>query len=244
MAASVATAAMMATDVGAAGPKDASAEECQGQAATIVGTPDMRRLNGTAGDDVMVTGGARGVFSRGGNDTVCVTRTTRTLDAGRGDDLVTTADGAGGTYTDLGAGDDSFSGGSRTDEVVGGPGSDHATGAGDDSWYSPDETDVADLGDGNDEARVDEYLPPGALDGGNGMNTLGFPDCCEESATWVIDNTAEVATREAEPRFHWDNFRSFALPAYLAGTVEFIGSDEAERVQPPRISGHHPRWDG
>ena len=56
-----------------AAPTHAAGETCQGRSATIVGTPGQYGLAGTEGDDVVVTGGARGVATLGGNDLVCIT---------------------------------------------------------------------------------------------------------------------------------------------------------------------------
>ena len=71
----------------------AAAETCQGQPATIVGTFLQRDLTGTEGPDVVVTNGAIGVKTLGGDDLVCVTDepgrlTGVTLDTGPGDDVV------------------------------------------------------------------------------------------------------------------------------------------------------------
>ncbi len=61
--------AALLTPTGAA---TAAAETCQGQAATIVGTPGAQ-ITGTEGADVIVTNGATRVDARGGDDLVCGT---------------------------------------------------------------------------------------------------------------------------------------------------------------------------
>ena len=61
--------AALLTPTGAA---TAAAETCQGQAATIVGTPGAE-IVGTEGADVIVTNGAARVDARGGDDLVCGT---------------------------------------------------------------------------------------------------------------------------------------------------------------------------
>ena len=61
--------AALLTPTGAA---TAAAETCQGQAATIVGTPGSR-ITGTEGADVVVTNGAVRVDALGGDDLVCAT---------------------------------------------------------------------------------------------------------------------------------------------------------------------------
>lgn len=63
--------AALLTPTGAA---TAAAETCQGQAATIVGTPGGE-IVGTEGADVIVTNGATRVDARGGDDLVCGTGT-------------------------------------------------------------------------------------------------------------------------------------------------------------------------
>ena len=55
-----------------AGTATAAGETCQGQAATIVGTPGSQII-GTEGADVIVTNGATRVDALGGDDVVCAT---------------------------------------------------------------------------------------------------------------------------------------------------------------------------
>ncbi len=57
------------------GTATAAGETCQGQAATIVGTPGGR-ITGTEGADVIVTNGATHVDALGGDDVVCATGAT------------------------------------------------------------------------------------------------------------------------------------------------------------------------
>jgi hypothetical protein len=220
--------------VPAAAPARAAAEECQGQPATIVGTPEMTRLRGTGGADVIVTGGARRVFARGGSDLVCVTRGTEDVDTAAGEDLVDTVAASLATSTRLGEGDDTFIGGARADDVDGGPGSDTVdTGAGRDDWRHGDAGDVAFLGEGNDSAAATGgALPSGAVDGGPGRNTLTIGTCCDdEGPAWVIDNVTETAAVDGVPSFQWDNFRAFRLSEFGFGaTVEFLGSAGSERL--------------
>ncbi len=60
------------------GTATAAGETCQGQAATIVGTPG-RQITGTEGTDVIVTNGATHVDALGGDDVVCATGGARVL---------------------------------------------------------------------------------------------------------------------------------------------------------------------
>ena len=64
-------------------------DTCQGRSATVVGTPG-EPLEGTTGNDVIVSNGATTVSALEGNDTICVTGPTTgvTVDAGPGNDLL------------------------------------------------------------------------------------------------------------------------------------------------------------
>jgi Ca2+-binding RTX toxin-like protein len=116
-------------------------ELCQGQAATLVGSPDMS-LVGTDGDDVIVTRGSRVILALGGNDRVCVTGKSGQVYAGFGDDVVdTTAASSGRSF--LGPGADTYLGGPGWDFVkaAGDPGSGAAIG--------DQQVDVIDVGAGS-----------------------------------------------------------------------------------------------
>ena len=77
-------------------------EMCQGQAATLVGSPDVMTLVGTDGDDVIVTNGSWVIYADDGNDRVCVTGNTGLVYAGFGDDVVdTTAASSGRSFLGL-----------------------------------------------------------------------------------------------------------------------------------------------
>ncbi len=159
-------------------PAAARGPTCEGVPATIVGTPDRHRLAGTSGDDVIVTGGARRVDARSGNDLVCVTGRTQTVDLGNGDDRVLTDDVAMRTYLTLGGGADQVVGGARRDSVYAGDGAEQvSTGAGADSYDGPDSPgegadDQVSLGPGPDRASLSQPNVGGVLDGGGGSNTL------------------------------------------------------------------------
>ena len=117
-------------------------ETCQGQAATLVGSPDLMSLVGTDGDDVIVTEGSRVILALGGNDRVCVTGKSGLAYAGFGDDVVdTTAASSGRSF--LGPGADTYLGGPGGDFVkaAGNPGSGAAIG--------DQEVDVIDVGAGS-----------------------------------------------------------------------------------------------
>ena len=80
----------------------AAGETCQGQAATIVGTPGSQ-ITGTEGADVIVTNGATRVDALGGDDLVCGTGGNgMSVVLGAGADTFTT-DSIGGNYIYAGA---------------------------------------------------------------------------------------------------------------------------------------------
>ena len=154
--------------VGLAGPPPpapAIAQTCRGMPATIVGTPHQE-VNGTAAADVIVTNGARFVYTRGGDDVVCTTSTpldpravaSVQVETGSGDDVVdTTGDTSAPSVTYLEGGDDRFYGGDQRDTVIDfdGKGADRVhLGAGSDLFYARSEPS------------------PGTLDGGPGADIL------------------------------------------------------------------------
>lgn len=115
---------LLAALVVPAGPATAAAETCQGRPATLVGTPGQELVNGTEGDDVVVTNGASLAYTRGGNDLVCVTgpalNRTVGVEAGDGDDVVDATAAPGATWAVLGAGSDTYTGSVQDDHVRGG----------------------------------------------------------------------------------------------------------------------------
>ena len=92
-------------------------DTCLGQAVTIIGTPGAD-LVGTDGADVVVTNGAGTVRTLGGDDLVCITADTRTVDAGPGNDTVDAGEQPARDTTTLGAGDDTYTGGDGFDFVL------------------------------------------------------------------------------------------------------------------------------
>lgn len=104
----------------------AAAETCQGVPATIVGTPEGRVV-GTAGDDVIVSGGAWSVKAGDGDDLVCIPPMEGDLlgnvvqvDAGGGDDTVISEGEHNNSDVTLGPGVDTFRGGGWEDRVEAG----------------------------------------------------------------------------------------------------------------------------
>lgn len=210
-------------------------ETCAGEPATVVGTPTMAVVRGTVGADVIVTGGAGSARARGGDDLVCLTGATREVFAGAGDDTVTTGAATGASRTDLGAGDDDFTGGGQVDVVTGGDGTDQVDlGPGEDRW-THGTGDVADLGEGDDVATAWVALAPGALTGGPGADELSLSLCCtDDRQEWIVDNVREVASVDGRAIFAWSGFNRFEVSADR-GTLEFLGSEADERVTAARF---------
>lgn len=141
---------LLAALVVPATPATATAETCQGRPATIVGTPGQELVNGTEGDDVVVTNGASHAYAGGGADLVCVTgpalNRTVVVEAGAGDDVVDATAAPGATYAVLGAGSDTYTGSVQDDTVQGG--------TSESSLHVDTEADLIDTGtDGADLVR-------------------------------------------------------------------------------------------
>jgi Ca2+-binding RTX toxin-like protein len=100
----------------------AAAVTCQGQPATIVGTPSQYDLIGTEGRDVVVTNGANGIDTRGGDDLVCVTDPdfprVVTLATGAGNDVVDASASRSSIDAELGSGADHYTASAGRDSVV------------------------------------------------------------------------------------------------------------------------------
>jgi Ca2+-binding RTX toxin-like protein len=207
---------------------------CQGQPATLVGVPGTK-LTGTAGQDVIVTAGAREVRASGGHDLICVTRGTQSVYAGNGNDHVTTDDWVTRTWIYLEDGTDTIVGGGRADLVYTGPGTDRVeTGPGDDFYgYGGGEgADTVELGPGDDAATILDAKPDAPIDGGTGFNSMTIEASSEVgSESWVVDNLTETMTVDGVAWLSWHRFAGFSFPAYaVEGRVDFIGSDADERV--------------
>lgn len=114
-AATVMGLALLAPATGAS----AAEEMCQGQPATIVGTPHGQ-IVGTPGDDVIVSYGDYTVDAGDGDDLIClrpILSLVQEVDAGPGDDSVVSEGETNNAFTDLGPGRDSFVGGGGEDRI-------------------------------------------------------------------------------------------------------------------------------
>ncbi|GAB3015945.1 calcium-binding protein [Nocardioides flavus (ex Wang et al. 2016)] len=118
----VATGLLAATLLPATAPAYAAGETCQGRPATIVGQPLQTSLVGTDGPDVVVTNGALGIDTLGGDDLVCVTDVDRpgllTLRTGAGDDVVDASVSGSMIDAELGSGSDHYTASAGRDVVV------------------------------------------------------------------------------------------------------------------------------
>jgi Ca2+-binding RTX toxin-like protein len=155
-----------------AGPSLASAAECGGRTATIVGTPGDDTLNGTPGDDVIVgNGGNDRVFAGDGNDRVCTSGLGRDyIRGGRGNDTLYSTYDSGSLSRYTNPAPDVYVTGNQGNDVIVGVGT-LAGDLGDDYLQSSGRDTPAHLygGPGRDELRM-LATGPGTIntaDGGN-----------------------------------------------------------------------------
>lgn len=118
----LATGLLAATLLTTTAPSYAAGGTCQGQPATIVGQPSQTGLVGTEGRDVVVTNGALGIDTLGGDDLVCVTDVTRPgivlLRTGAGNDVVDASASGSSVDAELGTGSDHYTASAGRDYVV------------------------------------------------------------------------------------------------------------------------------
>ena len=186
-------------------------EMCHGQAATLVGSPDMT-LVGTDGDDVIVTNGSWVIFADDGNDRVCVTGNPGLVYAGFGDDVVdTTAASSGSSF--LGPGADTYLGGPGADFVkaAGNPGSGASigdqevdvidAGAGSATIYSgapgKANADTITVGDGTSTVYWSGYQTGGEVEFGAGRHRMQVSWVATNNVTggWATVSSPTPATR-------------------------------------------------
>jgi Ca2+-binding RTX toxin-like protein len=170
-----------------------------GGGSNIIGAQTDNRLNGTPGNDIILTFGANDVVAGlGGNDLVITGGGNDSVGGGDGNDTIVSGSGndvvAGGTGDDVifggkgndlvdggdgndlisgDRGNDTVLGGSGSDTVFGGQGSDIVSGGdGNDSLYGGKENDTVDGGSGNDFISGDRGSD--VLTGGAGSDTFYF----------------------------------------------------------------------
>lgn len=222
-------------------PAEAAAPTCEGQPATLVGTPGQA-LVGTAGPDVIVTNGASPVKAGDGDDLVCITRRHSSfpdISTGPGDDRVQDTSHAF-PDVDLGAGDDRFreftTHGARVDAgdaaalghdvVIGGPWADSVVSG------VPDQPndDVVRLGPGGDGLHLNG-TPTGSFDGGRGDDIVLL--ATSAPADWVLDLAHDTGTVDGVP-FEVRRNEDFSLADLPWRTMHVTGSDSDESVYASR----------
>lgn len=154
---------------------------CKGLAATITGSGTV---NGTSGDDVIVTGNGADTVNGGfGNDTICTFGGNDTVNGGFGNDRIDSGDGNdnvdgnfGDDTIDGGNGDDTLTGGFGNDTVRGNAGNDTVSGNfGNDTVVGGADSDVLSGGFGTDHCAGDN-------DGGatlSGTDSVAPSGSCE-----------------------------------------------------------------
>jgi Ca2+-binding RTX toxin-like protein len=176
-----------------------SSQPIGGGGSSIVGIEGANRLNGTPGNDIILTFGASDVIAGGGgNDLIVTGGGNDTVGGGDGNDTIISGSGsdvvAGGTGDDFifggkgddlvdgGEGNDLISGDRGNDTVLGGGGSDTvfggqgndvvSGGGGNDSLFGGKDNDTVNGGDGNDFISGDRGSD--VLTGGQGSDTFYF----------------------------------------------------------------------
>jgi hypothetical protein len=237
----------------AAPSSSAAAEElCFGQTPTIVGT-QFGKVTGTEGPDVILTNGANRVLGLGGDDLICVVgELRRRLDAGPGDDQVSTERAQDGVKVRLGSGADTFVGGPSSDYVNAGDQSDVAaglppsvdhistggrhdevtSGAGRDS--TAPNGDVLSLGPSDDSVRLLGRAVP-SIDGGSGSNGISLSSTT--GGDWVINAGTGGASIDDVEMGPLVGFRTFRLYSLDWDELEFVGGPAGEDLELAGRSG-------
>ncbi len=235
-----------------AGPSTAEAATCQGETATIVGTPGGT-VSGTEARDVVVSNRATSIYTRGGDDLVCVTGDSSAqvgVETGAGDDEVQVL-GRSPVSATLDVGEDTFVGGPLSDQVDGGSSDedgveydletdDITTGGGFDSVQIGECGDVTvddhvDLGSGGGVLYLFGRRTGPEADLGGGPDGLGLLRLfCFNPGPWEVDNsdpTAGTATDTGGSTsgdvYRWHDFFSFDIGL---DELTFRGSVRPERL--------------
>ncbi|CAN5680196.1 hypothetical protein BH11ACT8_BH11ACT8_29000 [soil metagenome] len=236
---------------------------CRGHVATIVGDPDVHTLEGTPGDDVIVSNGSMEVTAGDGDDVICMTGRAAYEDGyqeayvegGRGDDVVTTAlDDVAVLYAQLGEGADHFTGGPESDLVAGDTLAFDVADPATDSDPDVIDTgasgfDLVQVGDGGPladqvrvrsgaahvEAHASGLAGDGSLAGGPRSSRTVIDTSGPARGGWGLDLVAGTASLGGAPTFTWTGFHHlvWAVP----GTIDVIGTEGADVVTGPVTSG-------
>ena len=224
-------------------------ELCFGQVPTIVGAPGEELL-GTEGADVVVTNGAAGADTAGGNDLVCISGLVGgQYLTGSGNDRIDTTRAEVDTVTLL------IDPGSGMDEVLGGASgttwvtSNDAdadvinTGSASDNVYAGGQ-DTVTLGPGNDFLSVDldGEAVGGKFEGGTGADELTLRmRLPNEEPAWTVDTVSQRISRDEKVIASVQGFSAFRTIA--RGQLTFLGSNIAERFSSFGVSQNRvPKW--
>jgi Ca2+-binding RTX toxin-like protein len=227
------------------GTQDRSAPTCNGLEATMPTGEVGQSMLGTAGDDVLVTGGATRVDTGAGDDSICVTGTgTVVVNAGPGDDFVGARAHQGRSIVSLGFGDDRFFGGEGPDRVWSQESTNQTSSSdqdliltygGDDYVISGSSTalnsDTVLLGTGNDGLVTYGFSASATLAGGPGTNTLQPLPGPDVRGEWSFDNVVGEALMDDVTRLTWTSFQRFILTGLQGDRLRFRGSSANERVR-------------
>lgn len=237
-----------------AGTAAAAGETCRGQAATIVGSPG-EKVVGTEGNDVVVTNRSQDVETLGGDDLVCITGPDQRvgyrpvdIETGPGNDVVDgTAAPDWPMSGRLGAGADTFYGGSGADDVdAGAVSEDFRThldterdvlvgGGGGDSFTSGQDgqpnADAIDLGSGRDHLGYHGAATgDSTVTGGRGADDV--LSLSTSSRALAIDNAAGLLTQDGQPTLTWSGIEAFTVWSVHdeSVAVDFTGTDADEQL--------------
>ena len=248
----------------------AAGETCQGRPATVVGTAGQYGLIGTEGDDVVVTQGARGVSTLGGNDLVCITSAPPSiasvrLDVGSGDDVVDAAAATGPTSVILGLGRDTYAGSSFDEYVLGGtegneyePSVDDerdvittVTGGDDEvmsgSWsrFAMPNADVVVLGTDDGAGFGSEVSWFGPMAAGASLDGGGGRlEFHVGSGQALVDARVGTYNEDGRRLLQWSGFDRFTIgggPGPAPSSLTFVGADRAEQLSLDLANAHTTR---
>jgi len=229
-----------------------SSQPIGGGGSSIVGIEGANRLNGTPGNDIILTFGASDVIAGGGgNDLIITGGGNDTVGGGDGNDTILSGSGndvvAGGTGDDVifggkgndlvdggdgndlisgDRGNDTVLGGSGSDTVFGGQGSDIVSGGdGNDSLFGGKENDTVNGGAGNDFISGDRGSD--VLTGGDGSDTFYF---FSSGGDYGVDTITDFTPGQDKIR----------LQATGGGVFSALASNGLEASEFVVVSGFNP----
>lgn len=224
-----------ATTLTASRADAAAVPKCQGQRATIVGSPNIAELKGTSHRDVIVTNSSKRVTAGGGDDLICVTGRQRRsiLEDGPGKDVVDARHGAAFLIY-LGPGADRVFGSEAPDEVrFDGRGRDTISlNGGNDQVSAGNARAEVDLGPGDDRMyAATEGGPVKRFTGGPGRDSLSIFASSESAGDdHVLSNNTHAFRVDGEELVSWKSFQDFTVWLPIEGTFRFDGTPADERL--------------